>query len=123
MNYRWLGFLLALFVGIGIGLYYGWVINPVRYVNTTTSSLREEFKTDYVWMVAEAYMVEHNPQLAAKRLEFLGGSSAWETARDAYLAALKARFRDIDLERLRELEKAMREFSKLTETPTVEKTP
>ncbi len=117
MLYRWLGFLFALSIGIGAGLYYGWVVNPVRYVNTTPSSLQEEYKTDYVWMVAEAFAVEHNPQLAAKRLEFLGYQTVWEAARDAYLAAVAARFRDIDIERIRNLEAAMRQWINQTPTP------
>jgi len=117
MLYRWLGFFIALCIGMGVGLYYGWVVNPVRYVNTTPSSLQEDYKTDYVWMVAEAFSVEHNPELAARRLDFLGGNSVWETARDAYLAAIAARFRDVDIERIRNLEEAMRQWVASTPTP------
>jgi hypothetical protein len=36
------------------GLLYGWMVNPVRYVNTTPDTLRADYQLDYVLMVAEA---------------------------------------------------------------------
>jgi hypothetical protein len=70
---RWISFLVAILVGIGIGLIYGWAINPVEYIDTAPNSLRQDYKTDYVLMVAEAYQVEDNLALAVRRLALLGG--------------------------------------------------
>lgn len=69
---RWIAFIIAIIVGIGLGLFYGWVIDPVDYVDTTPDSLRQDYQADYVLMVAEAYQMERDPTLAMGRLAFLG---------------------------------------------------
>jgi hypothetical protein len=71
---RWIRFFIVLIVGFGIGVLYGWVINPVGYVDTYPEALREDYKTDYVLMVAEVYQVERDINLAINRLVFLGTS-------------------------------------------------
>jgi hypothetical protein len=71
---RWIRFVIAIVVGIVLGLLYGWVVNPVEYVDTIPESLREDYKADYVLMVAETYQLERDPSLAAARLMFLGDS-------------------------------------------------
>jgi len=70
---RWISFIITILVGIGLGLLYGWVIDPVDYVDTTPDSLRQDYQADYVLMVAEAYQIERDPALAVGRLAFLGG--------------------------------------------------
>jgi hypothetical protein len=47
---RWLTFLLAIAIGAAAGLYYGWVINPIRYIDAAPDSLRSDYKADYVLM-------------------------------------------------------------------------
>jgi len=37
---RWIRFFLAIAVGIAGGLFYGWWVNPVEYVNTSPDTLR-----------------------------------------------------------------------------------
>jgi hypothetical protein len=69
---RWLFFALSFIIGIGLGLYYGWVISPVQYVDTTPSTLRADFRTDYVLTVAESFQRDHNIQNAARHLAILG---------------------------------------------------
>ena len=54
------------------GLFYGWVVNPVEYVDIAPESLRVDYKTDYVLMVAEAYQVDHDLGLAVRRLALPG---------------------------------------------------
>ena len=46
-------FLSAL--GIGLGLLYGWVIDPADFFDLTPDTLRADYKADYVLMTAEAY--------------------------------------------------------------------
>jgi hypothetical protein len=65
-------FLIVIAIGTAAGLYYGWVLSPVKYVDTAPDSLRMDYKTDYVLMVAEAYRTENNLGLAARRLALLG---------------------------------------------------
>lgn len=76
MSARWIRFLFMIAIGIAFGLLYGWVIEPVKYVDTAPDSLRLDYKTDYVLMVAEAYQVEHDLNLAVQRLAMLGGDPA-----------------------------------------------
>ena len=61
MSSRWILFIIAILAGAGLGLLYGWVINPVDYVDTAPDTLRIDYKTDFVLMVAEAYQGESDP--------------------------------------------------------------
>jgi hypothetical protein len=51
----WLPLLLGLGLGLGGGLFYTWIVNPVEYVETAPGSLREDFKGDYLALIAAAY--------------------------------------------------------------------
>ncbi len=73
---RWLAFLIAIAVGIGLGLYYGWIVSPVAYVDTAPNTLRADYKADYVLMVAEAYQADHDLQSARRTLALLGADPA-----------------------------------------------
>jgi hypothetical protein len=64
--------LFGLILGLLIGLLYGWVIRPIEYVDTSPASLREDYRADYVLMVAEAYTQENDLELARVRLASLG---------------------------------------------------
>lgn len=63
---------VALLIGLGLGLTYGIVINPVHYTDATPNILRKDYRADYILMIAEAYQGEQNPELAARRLAILG---------------------------------------------------
>ncbi len=69
---RWAPFLLATVLGIAAGLFYGWVVRPIEYVDTTPDTLRADYQTDYVLMVAEIYHAERDLSQAARRLALLG---------------------------------------------------
>jgi hypothetical protein len=64
--------LFGLILGLIIGLLYGWIIRPIEYVDTAPASLREDHRADYVLMIAEAYAVEQELELARVRLASLG---------------------------------------------------
>ena len=49
--------LLGVVVGMLAGLIYGWVVQPVRLVDTSPASLRTDFQDDYVALIAAAYAV------------------------------------------------------------------
>jgi hypothetical protein len=101
---RWIRFLIAILLGIVIGLIYGWVFNPVQYVDTAPDSLREDFRTDYVLMVAEAYQAEEDLSVAVRRLAMLGDAPAREIVRRALLFAEDVGYAESDLELMRTLE-------------------
>jgi hypothetical protein len=67
-------FFLSILTGFGLGLLYGWVISPIEYVDTSPDTLRADYRTDYVLMVAEIYQVEQDPEQAVRRLGLLGGA-------------------------------------------------
>jgi hypothetical protein len=69
---RWIKFLIAIAIGVGLGLYYTWSVNPVQVVDTTIDSLRIDYRSDYILMVAEVYQLERDPAEAARRLGQLG---------------------------------------------------
>ncbi len=68
---RILLFFIMIALGLGLGLLYGWVINPVKYEDTTPSMLRRDYKADYVLMVAEIYSADKNLDQAVRRLALL----------------------------------------------------
>ena len=44
----------ALFGGMGLGLWYGWVLDPVEYTNTDVSRLASVYRDEYVLMVGDS---------------------------------------------------------------------
>ncbi len=80
---RWVLFLITLALGAAGGLYYGWVVNPVEYVNTTPDTLRSDYKTDYVLMVAEIYHSDNDLMSAVHSLTVLGGNTPSDTVTTA----------------------------------------
>ena len=108
---RWLGFVIVILLGITAGLYYGWVINPVKYVDTIPSSLRVDYKSDYVLMVAETYRLEKDLSQAVRRLGFIGSENPLETVQDAILFATQKGYADSDLAQMGELEKAVQTWN------------
>jgi hypothetical protein len=72
---NWIKILITALIGIALGLVYGWVIAPVEYIDVTPNILREDYRTDYVLMVAEAHQNEQDPEIAARRLAILGSES------------------------------------------------
>ncbi len=71
---RWLAFLVTIAVGLGVGLYYGWVVSPVKYVDVAPNTLRADYRADFVLMVAEAYQADHDLNAARRALTLLGRS-------------------------------------------------
>jgi hypothetical protein len=104
---RWLLFVLAILTGTGIGLYYGWVISPVRYVDTTPTTLRADFRTDYTLMVAETYQAEQNLDNAARRLAILGSQPPAQIVISALDFANKNNYSPADIALLQNLSLAM----------------
>jgi hypothetical protein len=100
---RWVSFLLAVLIGVAIGLYYGWVINPVEYIDTTPSSLLIDYQADYVLMVAEVYQAEGEIAQAGARLAFLGEAPPIQMVQEALGFATRQGYADADLRRMRDL--------------------
>ena len=63
--------ILSLTIGLGLGLVIGWVIMPVKYVDTAFADLRVESKEEYILLVASAYTCDQDLEKAQTRLSFL----------------------------------------------------
>jgi hypothetical protein len=107
---RWLFILIALIAGIGIGLTYGWIIDPVDYFDLTPDTLRIDYKTDYVLMVAEIYHTEQDPGLAARRLAIFGSSPSAIASQGLDYARTNG-FADSDIALIQELVTALQAWS------------
>jgi hypothetical protein len=110
-SFRWLFIVIALATGIGLGLVYGWIIDPVKYFDLTPDTLQADYKTDYVLMTAEAYRLEQDPGTAARRLAIFGAQSPSAIATDALDYARQNSFPDSDIAILQELVTAMQAWS------------
>jgi hypothetical protein len=96
-------------------LLYGWLIDPVDYVDTTPETLRTDYKTDYVLMVAEIYSADQDAEAAVIRLTFLSDPSPVESVENAMIFAVDAGYASNDLRMLRDLSDAMSPLSQPTE--------
>ena len=72
---RFIFFFLALLVGVGAGLAFGWMMMPPAAPrNAPLASLRADFKTDLVLMVAEEFQTFPNSMQALTQLDKLDES-------------------------------------------------
>ncbi len=108
---RWIFIILALIAGIGIGLTYGWVIDPVDFFDLTPDTLRADYKADYVLMTAEAYRLEQDTGLAARRLAIFGTQSPSAIATQGLEYARTNGFSDSDIALIQELVTALQAWS------------
>ena len=58
-------------VGLALGFAVGWWLWPVQYTNTAPDVLRQDYRDDYVAMVAAAYEVEQDLEQARAWLKLL----------------------------------------------------
>jgi hypothetical protein len=65
-----LGF-LGLAAGTGLGLWYGWEVNPVAYTDTDLAHLHPSYRDEYILMVSQAYALDGDLGAARARLEWL----------------------------------------------------
>jgi len=108
---RWILTIFALLAGIAIGITYGWYIDPVDYFDLTPDTLRADFKADYVLMTAEAYRLEQDPGLAARRLAIFGSKSPSAIAADGLAYARANSFTDTEIVLMQELVTALQAWS------------
>jgi len=112
-NYRsrWVLVIIALIAGVGMGLAYGWYIDPVDFFDLTPDTLSADYKADYVLMTAEAYHLEQDPGLAARRLAIFGTQSPSAIAAQGLTYARTHGFADSDTVLMQELVTALQAWS------------
>ena len=108
---RWVVTLLLAILGLAAGLAFGWFVAPVEYVDTIPASLRIDYRTDYVLMVAERFHAQHDPEAARRQLSVLGGQSPAALCDEAIRFAQGSSYSRQDLELLNELDRSMQALS------------
>jgi len=98
---------IALIIGAAFGLVYGWLIDPVEYTDIPPGILREDYRMDYVLMVAEAYQHDFDPTAAARRLAILGSDPPAALAASALEYANRNNFTPNETQALQTLLTAM----------------
>ena len=69
---RFFFFFLAILIGVGAGLAFGWtMMPPAAPTNAPLGSLRADFRTDLVLMVAEDFQTDPNSMQALTQLDKL----------------------------------------------------
>ncbi len=115
---RWSKFLIVLILGALAGLFYGWVVNPVEYVDIAPQSLRVDYKTDYVLMIAESYQVDHDMGIAVRRLARLGSIAPKDIVANALNYALQHEYAPQDLSLFQLLSEDLTTWNPNQEVPT-----
>jgi len=100
---RWIFFFITLVLGLGLGLFCGWVVWPVQYTDTAPSTLRTDFQTDYTLMVAEVFQSDQNIELAGQRMAKLGSLPPAEIAAQALSFAQQNGYSSTDVALLQNL--------------------
>jgi hypothetical protein len=101
---RLIGFIIVVVMGITAGLVYGWVINPAGVKNTTLESLRADYKTDYVLMVAEKFAVDRDPGEAILFLQSLSPAEPLKAVQQALISGQELGYESKDMQLLANLE-------------------
>jgi len=68
--------LIALLIGLGLGLAYSWLISPLRVIDSDPIALRADFKDTYRSAIAASYAATGNLPRAQARLALLGDSNS-----------------------------------------------
>ena len=63
--------IVGLVIGIGLALFYAWVLIPVEIDNSTPGALESQFRDDYILLIAETYSVDQDLDVANARLDTL----------------------------------------------------
>ena len=92
--------LIGLAAGIALGLLIGWVLWKVEYTNTAPAQLRQDYRDDYVVIIASAYQVEGNLGAARDRLSQLNPTDPAQPVIDLTERLIAANGRPSDIEAL-----------------------
>jgi len=66
----------GLIVGIALGIFYAWVLNPVEWTDAAVEHLRADLQQEYLRMAIDSYAQNRDTELAKKRFADLGPNGA-----------------------------------------------
>ena len=94
---RLIFFLIAILAGILIGIILGWGVISPKSAAAKPKSLRIDYQTDYVLMVAELYDAENDLSLAEVRLDYLDDQDVGANVKNAIAYAQEHQYASCDL--------------------------
>jgi hypothetical protein len=96
-----------LVMGVLAGLVYGWVVNPVEYIDNGLNSLKLDYQTDLVLMTADAYASDLDITTAIQKLYQINGEDIDGLLTDSLEYARQMNFSDQDITKLEMLQSAV----------------
>jgi hypothetical protein len=69
----------GLVLGLAGALYYAWVVDPVVLVDASPARFSPEYKTEYILMVSQSFVVDNDLDRAEQRLALLGDANVAQT--------------------------------------------
>lgn len=108
---RFIFFSLAILVGLAAGIFFGWQVAPARYTDTSPDTLRQDYQTDFILMVAELYGYDADLAMATSRLTYLNPMSPLDTIQAAIAYAQKNNYTIDDLQLMFNLEEMIRNLT------------
>lgn len=67
--------LIGLVVGLGLGLYLGWVAWPTEFTDAAPQILQEQYRRDYAQMIATTYALDGDLRSAERRVNSLASEA------------------------------------------------
>lgn len=110
-------------IGVLAGLAYGWLVQPGFRSDLPLHSLRQDFKSDYVLMVAEIYSKDGDLKLATQRLDQLEPGNPIQLTSNALVYARSAGYSINDLELISKLIQDMQGETSPAQQPDAQTTP
>lgn len=104
---RYIFFVFMIGLGIVLGIFLAETVYPVEIRDAPLNTLRVDYQTDYVLMVAESYAQNQDPALAARQLGQLSSARPGETVNLAIVFALENQYSPNDLILLQKLSEVM----------------
>jgi hypothetical protein len=105
-------FVVAIAIGVGAGLLFGWMVLPGRMADTSPDTLRADYRTDLVLMTAEIYQQESDPAAAVDRLgEIYNDEPALRVVQQAILTGQELGYARSDIETLARLFQALQTWT------------
>jgi len=109
---RYFFFGMTILAGIGLGIFIGYRVLHVQNPETAPDTLRIDYKTDYVLMVAAIYHQDGNAPAAEVRLSFLGDASHLKTIQTAIAYAQERGYAPVDIQKMLDLADAIQDLTK-----------
>ena len=99
--------LAVVMLGTILGLSYGWLVDPVEYIDTSPASLRIDYQTDVVLMISDIFVDDMNLNEAFDRLSWLNNQDVTQMVSRCLDYATQMKFSEQDINKIRLLQDAL----------------